>query len=290
MKKCKIILIVLTVIAIKTNAQIPNNGFENWTTVGSYEDPNGWATMNSICTGPFYSCTKSTDHYPASVGNFSMRIENNTSLTQMTGGWGMAITDTMAYPFEAAFPIIGNPTSLCGYYQYTSLNNDSMFISIVFFNNSIRIGDNTFRTGTSTSSWTSFVLPLTYPLADSATLYMAPFYPNGPTSGPKGNSVLYVDNLSFDSLIISVPEQMQKTPVFSVYPNPASDILSFDINNPNKEKRTLNIYTMQGSLVKSEILIENQREINIMDLSNGVYIVEMKSKEWTEQQKLIIQR
>ena len=86
MRRITIVLTVLIALTIRLNAQIPNSGFENWTTVGSYENPTGWATMNPYCAGPFYSCTKSTDHYPASVGNYSIRIENNTSLTNIMAG------------------------------------------------------------------------------------------------------------------------------------------------------------------------------------------------------------
>jgi len=60
MKKFTIILTVSIIIAITTNGQIPNSGFETWTTVGSYENPTDWATMNASSAGPFYSCTKST--------------------------------------------------------------------------------------------------------------------------------------------------------------------------------------------------------------------------------------
>ncbi len=290
MKKFTIVMTVLIAMTIKTNAQIPNSGFEDWGTIGSYEDPIGWATMNASCAGPFYSCTKSTDHYPASVGNYSIRVENNTSLTQMTGGYGVAITDTMAYPFQPAFPIIGNPTSLCGYYQYNSMNNDSMFIRIVFFENSIMLGYNTFITGITTSSWTSFTLPLTYPSADSATLYISAYYPSSQFDDPNGNSVLYVDNLSFDNLITSVPEQISENIFFSLYPNPASDIVTLNIDNTNNANLTLNIYNVIGTLVKSKILKQNQRQINIGDLSNGTYMFEITSKEWTGKQKLIIER
>jgi len=292
MKKFTFILIVLIAITIRTNAQIPNSGFENWTTVGSYEEPTGWATMNPLSLGSFYSCTKSADHYPISVGSYSVRLENNTSLTQMTGAYGMVITDTMAYPFQPAFPIIGHPNSLTGYYKYTSLNNDSMFIRIILFKNGTMLSGSipTFITGITTSAWTSFTIPLTYTSADSATINISAFYPNSQTSGPKGNSVLYVDNLNFDNLIGSVNEQITKNTLFNLFPNPASDIVALNIDNRNNEEFTLNIYNAIGTLVKSEILKQNQQQINIGDLSNGVYMLTVKSKNMTENQRLIIQR
>ena len=72
-----------------------------------------------------------------------------------------------------------------------------------------------------------------------------------------------------------------------VYPNPASDIVTLNINNVDL---TLNIYNVIGTLVKSETLKQNNRQINIGDLSNGVYMVVIKSKDLTENQRLIIQR
>jgi hypothetical protein len=202
----------------------------------------------------------------------------------------MSITNAFDYPFKPAFPIVGSPTSLCGYYKYNSLNNDSMFIRIVFFQNSIQLGYNTFVTGISASSWTSFVLPLTYPSADSATLYVSALWFSSQTSGPKGNSVLYVDNLSFDNLISSTPEQTVKNALFSLYPNPAFDIITLNIDNRNNDDLTLNIFNLIGALVKSEKFKQNQQQINVGDLGNGIYMVEIKSKEWTEKKKLIIQR
>ncbi|NCA81004.1 MAG: T9SS type A sorting domain-containing protein, partial [Sphingobacteriia bacterium] len=42
-------------------------------------------------------------------------------------------------------------------------------------------------------------------------------------------------------------------------------------------------------LVKTEMRKQN-RQINIENLSDGIYMVEIKSKAWTRKQKLIIQK
>ena len=77
---------------------------------------------------------------------------------------------------------------------------------------------------------------------------------------------------------------------FNLYPIPAFDIITLNIDNRNNDDLTLNIYNVTGTLVKSEMLKQNQRQINIVDLSNGIYMVEVKTKKWTEKQKLIIQK
>lgn len=76
----------------------------------------------------------------------------------------------------------------------------------------------------------------------------------------------------------------------TIYPNPVINNISIKIKGYNNEVFTMNIYTVSGELIRSEILKHNLQQINVGDLSNGIYIVEIKSKEWTEKQKLIIQR
>jgi hypothetical protein len=75
-----------------------------------------------------------------------------------------------------------------------------------------------------------------------------------------------------------------------IYPNPASDIVALNINKRNNEDLTLKIYNAIGALVKSETLKQDQQKINVHDLSNGIYTVEVKSNDWSAKQKLIIQR
>lgn len=73
-------------------------------------------------------------------------------------------------------------------------------------------------------------------------------------------------------------------------PNPASDIFNLNFNNKNNDCFSLNIYNVTGNLVKSVILEQNNQQVNIRDLNNGVYIVTIKSEDMIKSQKLIIQR
>ena len=289
MKKFSTILMLVFATNMVSSAQIPNSGFENWTTFGPYEDPNGWTTMNIACAGPFYSCTKSTDHYPLTVGNYSARVQNDTSLTQFTGGYGMIMTNAFDYPFKPAFPIIGHPNTLTGYYQYDSQNNDSLWIFVVLFENGIIVGNDDFTTGITTASWTSFSLPLAYATADSATILLSAYHPSGPGSSPKGNSILYVDNLNFDNLITSVDEEAINGK-FNFYPNPAIDVIRLDIDNANNDDITCNIYNSLGELVISEQVQQNSQLVNIGDLNNGMYVVELRSVNLNQRKQLIVRK
>lgn len=281
-------LFVLSVYSV--SAQIPNSGFESWVHNINYSDPTEWATMNPYCSGPFYSCTQSTDHYPVSFGSYSIRLENNTSLTQFTGGYGMAITNAFDYPFKPAFPVTGSPTSLTGYYKYNSLNNDTMFIRIVLFQNGTMLGYNTFKTGITASTWTSFSLPITYTSVDSATIHISAFYPSSQSSGPKGNSVLFVDNLNFDVLIgTGIAEYADLKN--SNYPNPAQDILTIQFEKSQTGILNLFIYDETGRMAECS---EMERSLDLMRvdvsaLSAGMYFYEIRTSEGIMRNKFVKQ-
>lgn len=285
MKKITITLIVLIAVAITTNAQIPNSGFENWTTVGNCMKPTDWDNTNDFAdtTGSYFGVTRSTDHYPASVGSYSIRLENKPSLLPSFAAAGFAGTG-----FDGpAFPIVGHPTSLHGYYKFLPQNNDTMRIFIAFYKNGSDIFSEKIEDTVTVSAWTSFTIPFpSYTDADSARIFISSLDPDA--MNPQGNSVLYIDNLSFDTLITSVSEPIFKNILFNLYPNPASDIVTININNTNHENLTIDIYNITGVLVKSEILKQSQRQINIGYLSNGIYMLTIKSKSVTENQKLII--
>ena len=75
------------------------------------------------------------------------------------------------------------------------------------------------------------------------------------------------------------------------YPNPASDFITLNTNHTETTTDlTLNIYNISGELISSEAILQNQQNINISGLSNGIYIVEVKSKGGLEKQKLLVQK
>jgi len=103
-----------------------------------------------------------------------------------------------------------------------------------------------------------------------------------------GNESWYARPVS--SVGINDPEQNSKNISFNLYPNPASDIVTLDNNKARNGGLTLKFYNVIGTLVKSEILQQNNRQINIGDLGNGIYMVEIKSNEGSGKHKLIIRR
>ena len=128
-----------------------------------------------------------------------------------------------------------------------------------------------------------------YTAADSDSIDLASYFEDE-YNVPYGNSILFVDNLNFDNLITSVDELSPEDNVFSLFPNPARDIVTLNISNSNYAEFVVNVYNVAGSLIISESIQHTQQNIDVRDLNNGIYLVEIKSQEQTEIQKLIIQR
>jgi len=298
MKTINLTLLILIAITIGTYSQIPNNGFENWSTYGTGMTPDDWWSANDSVnsTNPYFPITRSTDHYPVTIGNYSLRLENNP--TYQASRWaelGIAWTGSWKGNNNPVFPV-NHPKSICGYYKFLPQNGDTMDIHFILYKNGVEITQGGFQSPVSVPDWTSFNLPvsnLDYTDADSARILIAAFYSNNKNKGlsPLGNSVLYVDNLSFDSLITtSINELSAKNNLIDLYPNPASDYFTVKIINTVNEELSLKICTLTGTLVKSEMMKTNQQKINIGSLATGLYMVMVKSKNLTEIQKLIIQR
>ena len=187
-----------------SNAQIPNGGFENWTNNGGHEYPTGWASCN-LGGGPDYPVSKSTDHYPINIGNYSVSMVNNATRYQQ-GYCAAGFVNTALYLgyWGPTFPIIGHPNSFCGYYKFLPQNNDTMLISLYLYKNKAIVASAVLSSTSTVSNWTPFTIPIsTYTTVDSAAIGFSAFYCKYGQSpyGPWGNSVLYVDNISFDNLI-----------------------------------------------------------------------------------------
>lgn len=67
----------------------------------------------------------------------------------------------------------------------------------------------------------------------------------------------------------------------TVYPNPATDVINIKTSD-NVER--VEIYNMQGQLVKMEVNVEN---ISVRDLSNGVYMLKLTTDKGSSMHKIV---
>lgn len=104
----------------------------------------------------------------------------------------------------------------------------------------------------------------------------------------KKSAVTYYKTINIGFTHLSVNENSLQKSEISIYPNPAKDNIT--VSNSNNQSAVLYIYNIIGKLVRTEFINIDNQKINIANLSNGIYMIEIKGSNILEKQKLIIQR
>ena len=302
MKTFTIILTVLIAMTIETNAQIPNSGFETWEnyiddyTGYVYEKPDLWNGSLPNNWVHSFSIEKNPESYPAGTGQYSMKIQPDTA----NGVRGVAISNDGSDPMvnwipKPSFAINRRPASLFLYYKCFPFGGDTMIGKVYFYKNGVVIGNPVFGTTQTISSWTALQVPMTYTtldVPDSATI----FFVTG-AYVQHTESILYVDNLSFDTLITSVSLTSNELPIkFDLaqnYPNPFNPTTTISFNIPLKSFVLLKVFDLVGrevaTLVSEEMSAGNHsQQWNAVNISSGVYFYRLQAGSFTETKKLVL--
>ncbi|MEI6349337.1 MAG: T9SS type A sorting domain-containing protein [Bacteroidota bacterium] len=196
-------------------------------------------------------------------------------------------------------PVTSIHNSLTGYYKFFPENNDTMSVSILMFKNGIQVGRGDFSQNQTTSNYAPFVINIDYysssEIPDSTSINIQAFNSGG---RPRGNSVLYVDNLNFDGFLSGVKETpLMVTPNdfnFNICPNPFSDnaTVSFTLNND--EHVILRLFDLSGkqiSLLANRKYSSGNHTLNFSSegLKKGFYICVITSKNNNYSKKIVIQ-
>lgn len=104
---------------------------------------------------------------------------------------------------------------------------------------------------------------------DDVELYTTPVDPNDTTNNP-GNAIFSIDNL----------------PVFSVQPNPATDVLT--VTPISNSEYALRMYDTNGKLVRELNGLQNETRIEVSDLTKGIYFLQVKQGTNVKTQKVVI--
>ncbi|NVO02902.1 MAG: T9SS type A sorting domain-containing protein [Bacteroidetes bacterium] len=97
---------------------------------------------------------------------------------------------------------------------------------------------------------------------------------------------------TLETIITLIPtsvSSLNETEEFSVFPNPANDVLNFHINAKGNKNIEIEIYKMDGSIAfkKSTCANSNDFSINLEELSKGAYFVKCRGEGNSKILKLI---
>lgn len=271
------ILALMLVLSYSTAfAQIPNNGFEEWITVGNCQKPVGWYGTNDFTDtlSNYFGVTRSTDHNPASVGNYSVRIQNNLDQLPDWPAFGILWSGGASGSDYPAFAIPLNSSSFCGYYKFLPENNDTMRIALFAYNHGEEVFQVMLESSEPAPEWTPFCLIFPDMIIDSGRIMLSSFYPEGELT-IHGNSVLYADNLSFDNLITSTPVTVNEFTAVDIFPNPVADKLMISLPDNQSGQITLDVFNMTGKQVLSRQVKASSAPpaIDVSSLAAGNYFL-----------------
>lgn len=304
----KISSLFFTVLFITNNlfSQIPNSGFENWTAVGSYQIPDGWATMNN--TTASYSLFTATKGSPGSPGASYLKLT-----AKMIGGTmhsGMAVCgkmDTLTSQALSGVPYSQRPYSFEGKWQHMVYGNVNGSISILLskYNSLLETRDTVaflnYTLSGMAMSWANFSLPLTYrdslQFPDSCMIVL-----KACKGYPATNDYLWVDNLSFAGTVplvtppnlTGITENMKKDFQMTLFPNPSENKVTLSFSHNNSSAVNIQIQDISGKTVQEQTLTHpligtNTIILETNHLEKGMYMVTLKTGTSQNSLKLLVE-
>lgn len=247
--------------------QIPNNTFENWTTI-SNDTPSEWVTWGS-------GATKSNSSY---AGNYAIRLETTSDHGANSSGM------TTGYMTDNNGPAGGRPytntnDTLCGYYKYAPMGDDSAGIYAGLYNNGTPVGGNNMWLSAA-ANYTYFEMPFQAGIIPD-TIRIDIESSKWPATSNNIGSVLYIDNLYLKSNPLGIFESKIANMKSLSYPNPVNNNLCILFEKNITSNITLSLYDATGR--KTEILEfikkSNSLSIDVTNLSPGMYFYEIKTTE-----------
>jgi len=287
MKLFTFLSIMLFSTAIFVEAQIPNADFENWTN----SSPNGWFTDNAAPI--LMPITETTD---AQHGNTAVKGEVVLFQTVPMAPFMYAGIDSIG-----GFPVAERYASLIGYYKFTSVQDDSMFILVMLTKNGNLIGVSKV-TPNPASSYTQFTANINYitnETPDSCRIVIS-ILNQGPTMRAHVGSVMFIDNLSFGNVTAVNNQSVSPNSfeLFQNYHNPFNPATNIKYNLSSSGFVTLTIYNLLGEKVKT--LVNKARSIGTYEVTadlsrftSGVYLYRINvtgenGKRFTSIKKMIL--
>lgn len=297
MKKNIFTLIIGSCITVSAFAQIPNNGFENWTSMGSYNDPDNWDQLNSMTSSmSIYTCTKGT---PGNPGASYLKLTSKTvsGMGVVPGVAVSGVIDMVTYKPKSGFAYSQRPLNLTGSWQYMPSGSDQGFVGVYLtkWNTSMNMRDTiAMATQNLTSmmmSWTSFTINLNYMSTASPDSAIIIFSASGST--PVNNSAMYIDNLAFSGTATGIKENTVNLINLTVFPNPSNEKVVLNYTLKSTENVVIKISDVTGKIVKelkpNGVIGNNKQELNISNLSQGIYTITIQGDNSLSSQKLIVE-
>jgi hypothetical protein len=258
MKKKLLIKIVILSFINFSIGQIPNPSFENWTGM----HPDGWRAYWNPPYSPYtFETISSTSH------SGSIAVKSDIVLTgpyYNPSGLYSANETTNFY-----FPVSTKPLELKGWFILQTNGLDTLTVNVTMKSSGTIIGQGEFKAFTTNLTYSEFTVNINYSpsaIPDSMKIVIT-FNHGTPWSGHAG-SYFIIDDLYF-GLVDEINENYQDRYI-KVFPNPASDALSFK-STINKNIKKIELINSFGQVIRTITPLTNDFNIDIKDFIEGIY-------------------
>lgn len=277
--------LVCLLVAPASWSQIPNAGFEDWTSPNGYAVPSEWITFNDMTapTGVF-TCTPGS---PGEPGNFHLRL--TTSIVPGIGTLtGVAISGIGMAP--GGFPCTDRPAQLDGNWRFMPAGSDLGFIIVDLTKwNTVShvrelVGDGAAYAMPPMSSWEPFSIPITYTSADLPDTATIRIYSSATL--PAAGTVLDVDDLEF---VDAVGVEGRDARELRVWPVPAIDqaMVEWPASVPITE---VGLWSMDGRRLRAIDPGPSPCVVRMIDLAPGAYLVRAMGAEGRVLLAMVVKR
>ncbi|MCE3295105.1 MAG: hypothetical protein K0R65_819 [Crocinitomicaceae bacterium] len=274
MKKTLLIISAAFFVSLGANSQVTNVGFENWTSAGAYDEPDGWATYNFLAD--FGLPALVSKDASAHSGNFSAKIETAEvdvfgSVDTLGGLLMLGTVDVMGVPYTA------RPTAMEFYYKYSTPGADFGQVIVLLTKwddqNSTQasIGGGIMEINAATN-FTLGTVDIEYDSPEAPDSIQI-FFSSSMADAPIPGTVLNVDDISFVTQSTAVASLASQKPM--VYPNPAKDFMY--VKTAGMKITEIEITDLSGRLVEKVALSGANTQISTSQLNNGNYFYELKN-------------
>lgn len=293
MKNIFTIILTLLIYVSILKAQVPNNGFENWTT----GEPDSWTTNNA---DTLVTITQSNSSHSGSSALKGECIPYFPPFLPVMGPVGIcAGVDDEGFPIEFRY------NSLKGYYKFNPQGGDQLFITLWVSADTQAIGVGSVLLNGATS-YTEFALPITYIDAATPNKCIISFQIINSGGGfVTLGSEMYLDDLSLSMDMVSdVADEFQPL-TFQLeqnYPNPFNPSTKIRYSIPNVtlsgvegSRVLLKVYDVLGNEIATLVNEEKpvgsyEVDFNSSQLSSGVYLYKLTAGSFVETKKMILLR
>ncbi|MBL7981121.1 MAG: hypothetical protein JNL52_04860 [Flavobacteriales bacterium] len=274
----------LSLLAMGTAmAQVPNAGFEQWTSFGTYQDPTGWTSLNILTSslGASASCEQYT---PASAGSYAVKVTTRNLL-----GLGVLPGLLLSGSPDAAvdgFPYTSRPQALNGKWRADLATGDQATVVVTLTRwdavagERVTVGGGAVITSGDINAWTNFSAVIEY--AETSNPDTASIAILSSTGDGVEGSWVAVDELGFGGAV-GIGEAY--TGNYQLYPVPAADQLTLTTDRP---VQSIELWAADGRLVLTARPGTDRVVMDLSAFSAGAYTLVARMDDATVLRRTVV--